>query len=401
MNAAAQSALRRLLTKAERVWARSGEMSASLLFSQASHHEYFALSSAVDKQACHAALTHAQHVGAVVIEWDISAGHRNQVKRILLRDGNNLAALLGVTPRWHAIDEAARALGTWDVKFPIIPALLLAWRNGRKPRSLQPRDALLVADAARTIEHCRTHGTQDIPIRRLSAQLGFDSKHVESLIPAIDLLTATDLDQAARDAQELFAELGIVKHPLPILLSGPASIVLEDGATFFLPSPYAGLSPDSISSVHVADSCRHVLSIENLTTFHELTQLSSPHVLLIYSNGMPSPSWRRFYGRLQRNLPANCKAWHWGDVDGGGFRIAAYIGGVCREQQRVLALHMMNPALLPKERKRRSLDARERGEMERIARQMGWTSELNGIAKHPFAYEQEALELSLPNENTV
>lgn len=398
MNAAAQTALRALLAKAERAWTRNDKKSISLVFSQARCPDYFSLSSAIDKRACHAILMHAQHVGAIVIEWDTSAGHQNQIKRISLQDEDKLATLLEITPRWRVIEEATHALSEWKANFPIVSALLLAWREGRKPRSLDPSDAPLVVDAARTIEHCRIQGTQDISIRRLSAQLGFDSKHIESLTPTLDLLTATGLDQSARETEEIFAELGIVKHPLPILLSGPAKVALEDGTTFALPAPYAGLAPDSIASVRLADSCRHVLSVENLTTFHELSQFRSPHVLLVYSNGMPSPSWRRFYGRLLKDLPENCHIWHWGDVDGGGFRIATRIDGVCREQGRVLGLHMMNPALLPTGRSRRSLDARERSEMERIAQQMGWTNELNGIASHPSAYEQEALELILPGD---
>lgn len=398
MNAVAQSSLRKLLTSAERAWGRHGEISASLVFSQASNPGYFALASAADKRACHAALIHAEHTGAITIEWDKSAGHHNQIKRIRLLDGNKLAGLLDIMPRWRAIEEAGQALTPWNGKFPVIRSLMVAWRDGRRPRSLQPSDAAAIAQAAGAVEYCRANGTQDISIRRLSTQLGFESKRIESLTAALDLLTSEDLDQVARDPEEVFAELGIVKHPLPVLLSGPAMLTLNNRSAFALPAPYAGISPTAIASVQVAPSCRYVLSVENLTTFHELTQLESNEVLLIYSNGMPSPSWFRFYERLLAELPAHCAIWHWGDIDGGGYRIAARIAGVCVEQQRQLRLHLMNPAVLPTERRRRSLDARERTQMERLARQMSWTKEVEGLESHPYAFEQEALDILLPSD---
>jgi hypothetical protein len=398
MNAVAFAALKRLLSKAERAWARDDRSTLSLVFSQASHPEYFHLSSAADKRDCHSVLTHAQHIGAILIEWDLSAGQNNQIKRISLKDPDKLASLLGVTPLWRAIEEATNILESWIPKFQNIPDLLAAWRNNRKPKGLSPDNATLIADAAKTIDYCRALDTRDVSIRRLSTQLGFDSKHIESLKPALDLLISGDLDQPAREADEIYSELGIVKHPLPILMSGPANVMLENNTVFRLPIPYVGLAPDSILSVQIEDTCRYVLSVENLTTFHELAQLKSLHVLVIYSNGMPSPSWRRFYGRLLTHLPVGCQIRHWGDVDGGGFRIAASIANICLEQKRNLTLHMMNPSTLPSNLKRRPLDTREKAQIARIAEIMSWSDILTGINSHPFAFEQEALELCLPSD---
>lgn len=396
MNDVARRSLQKLLASAERAWGRRGEISASLVFSEASNSEYFALASATEKRVCHSTLIHAEHKGAITVEWDKRAGHNNQVKRIRLVDGNALAELLDIVPRWRAIEDAAQLLIPCERTFPIIASLLAAWRNGRQPRGLQPTDARAIADAARAIEYCRANGTQDVPIRRLSTQLGFDSKHIESLTAALDLLTAADLDQVSREPEEVFAGLGIVKHPLPVLLSGPATLNLNDRSTFTLPLPYAGVSPTAIASIRVDADCRYVLSVENLTSFHELTQFESSEVLLIYSNGMPSPSWCRLYQRLVAELPDRCVIWHWGDVDGGGYRIAARIAEICIAQQRRLRLHLMNPAVLPSERRRRSLDTRERTQMERLARQMNWTKEAEGLLSHPYAFEQEALDVFLP-----
>lgn len=392
----AYKSLRRLFEQAERAWARSGEPKASLVFSRASNPEYIGLSSFAEKQAYHAVLLHAEHRGAIAIEWDRNAGFQNQVARVRLRDGNALSEVLNAVPRWRSVEEATQLCTPLAGSFPIIGAVLGAWREGRKPRGLQACDARLLVDAAKAIDYCRQNSQQDMTVRRLSTRLGFDSKRLESLVPALDLLRASGLDEIPRDSEELFSELGIVKHPLPILLSGPATLGLRDDTTLATPAPYAGLAPNSIASVRVSDACKYVLSVENLTTFHELAEMQTPDVLLIYSNGMPSPSWCRFYGRMLGDLPSICRVLHWGDIDGGGYRIAAHIASVCRACKRTLMLHMMNPAVLPEQRSWRPLDTQEQTHMKRIAQELGWEIELRGISERPLAYEQEALDLVLP-----
>src|SRR5690606_39518586 len=48
-----------------------------------------------------------------------------------------------------------------------------------------------------------------------------------------------------------------------------------------------------------------LLSIENLASFHEAAALrGDAPVLLLYTGGMPSPTWRAAYARLLAGLPA-------------------------------------------------------------------------------------------------
>jgi hypothetical protein len=395
----AHKSLRRLLEQAERCWARTGKPNASIVFSQASNPDYVGLSTFAEKQAYHAVLLHAEHLGALTIEWDVAAGHQNQVARVRLKDGDSLATLLEIVPRWRSMEEARRLCEPLMSRFPIVDAVLNAWREGRKPRGLQPSEAPLLADAAQAIDYCHRHVQHDMTVRRLSTRLGFDSKHLESLVPALDLLKATRLDDPPREREELFAELGIMKHPLPVLVAGSAVLRLIDSATIGIPAPYVGLGPDSILTVELQSSCRHVLSVENLTTFHELAEKRCRDVLLIYSNGMPSPSWMRFYDRMLAVLPSTCRLMHWGDIDGGGYRIAAHISALCRSRGKHLNLHMMNPRLHPEELSWRPLETQEQTYMERLAREAGWINESKGILERPLAYEQEALDLEFPGTN--
>lgn len=394
---AAQKCLRRLLDQGERAWARTGEPKASLLFSEASNPEYLGLQSFSEKQTYHAALLHAEHVGAITVEWDTGAGHQNQVKRIRLRDGDVLARLLEAVPRWLAIEEALRACSPLMERFPILNGVIAAWREGRKPRGVDPGQVSLLVDAAKAIDYCERNTLQDVTVRRLSTRLGFDSKHLEALAPALDLLRADRLDDPPTEREDLFSALGIVKHPLPVLLAGPALIRLAGKAVLNAPVPYVGLAPNSIEQVEPIASCRRVLSIENLTTFHELTETRPQDTLLLYSNGMPSPSWKRFYDRVLDGLPDTCQSIHWGDIDVGGYRVAAQIAVLCRARGRKLHLYMMNPVRHPKEHSRRALEQQEMAYMLRLAKEWEWEDELKGIQEQPLAYEQEALDLLLPS----
>lgn len=388
--------LHRLMERAENTWAKTNIPSASILFSEKGCPEYFAIKKATDKQDFHGVLLHAQSQEAILIDWDINAGFQNQVKRVTLVDEVKLASLLRITPRWEVIFKITKSFSPHLTQFPILESIIDAWRNGRKPRSLGISDEGKILDALKTINHCRALEQQDIPIRRMSARLGFDTKRLEAITSALDLLTSGELNGLPRDKEEIFAELGLVKHPSPILIAGCLSVHISSEDEIYIPNPYLGLPPSSVTDIKIKDHCRVIISIENLTTFHELALLNQADVVLIYSNGMPSPSWRKFYGMLIRNAPSHCEIYHWGDVDAGGYRIAKNIFNTAKLNGRGMKLHSMNPNHLPHQYHLRKLENNEILEMQKNAILCGWDQEYLGIAISPYAFEQEILNLSIP-----
>jgi hypothetical protein len=146
-----------------------------------------------------------------------------------------------------------------------------------------------------------------------------------------------------RSDEEVFGELGLVKFPPTLLLAGTCT-VNSQGQQITLARPYLGFAPRAIDSFSGIESTRVFLSVENLTTFHELTRLARPgdgH-LLLYSAGMPSPSWLHVYSLLLEVLPLEAKILHTGDIDAGGFRIAEFIAKAAQRQKRSLHLHGMD-----------------------------------------------------------
>jgi len=135
-----------------------------------------------------------------------------------------------------------------------------------------------------------------------------------------------------------------------------------------------------------------VLTIENQTTFHsEAKRRADNNVLLIYTAGMPSPAWRAMYGRLLAGLPSGTPVLHWGDIDEGGFRIAANLAEIARHVGHVLQPYRMSPVDIPRDRRRPAASG-QIDRMRAFAVKAGWSELADLLAQSEFTAEQEVLD---------
>jgi hypothetical protein len=88
-----------------------------------------------------------------------------------------------------------------------------------------------------------------------------------------------------------------------------------------------------------AIAARVVITVENATSFCELTLLRRPDVAAIYTGGFASPTAIDLL-RAIRAADAGVPFFHWGDMDAGGLRILAHL----RMQIGTVAPLGMNPA---------------------------------------------------------
>ena len=395
--AVANAALEALLRKAERAWARQAPRTQTLRFSEASFAQYFSLPTWQDKADTHAEVRKAEREGAISSDWERRAGEDGQIDRITLLDADVVASLLRETPAWVAFDTANSLLQGW-LKIPNVQLILERWRAGKPVRGLTPARVADFVDACRVIEaRIAQSADEDVLRRRLSAGLFSDSKRIESLGPALDALTAESLEPPWREDEDVFSALGIIKVPQPIMLCGVGTVELIDGTRVPITAPYIGLAPQSIRSIDLAEGASYVMSVENLTTFHEIAlgKSGKPRGLVIYTAGMPSPALRRVYGAcLEKALADGRRArLHWGDIDLGGFRIAACLA---REHASPLHLWAMDPVAHPGAPARKTLTGDELSEITRIAARYGWEKIAENVCNDKRAIEQEALELVLP-----
>lgn len=390
----AKLALEKLLQKAERAWARQSAQTCTLVFSDASFPEYLKLPLRADKDSTHAELRNAERAGAIELEWDRRAGADGQILRVSLTDAELAATILRRLPAWRTYDEAKRQLAQWG-EWSSIQAVLNRWRSGKQVRGLDPDRVADFADACKVIEACRQlPANEEIPIRRLSATLFSDSKRIEAIGKALDALTIESLDIPARDIEDVLSGLGLVKHPLPLLIAGRGTVELMDRQMLPIPVPYIGLAPQSVKSISFADNNAYVLTVENLTTFHELALGKAGKLsgVVLYTAGMPSPALLRVYHLILAGSRCSSR-FHWGDIDLGGFRIAA---ALARASDSPLRLWSMDPAEFPSVKARKTLTGDERREIVRIGDQWGWCELAQRVSNDGRAIEQEAIPLRLP-----
>jgi hypothetical protein len=399
MNALARRALEKLLTRAENAIARGGcEKRISLRFTRESFPAYWGAETSSEKYACHAVLELAERDQAIRIEWDARAGQGGAVLGIILNDAAALARFLAVQPRWDAVSAADRVLREHVERYPVLSMVVDGWRRGVSVRGTSPVDVGDWLDAIRVVDYCRESGAVDVAVRRASAALTADSKRIESLVSIVDALVQSDVKAPARDMADVFNEIGLVKFPSMFLLSGPVSMTLAQGDIIEVPQPFLGLSPAAIAGFILLPATRMVLSVENLTTFNEMSPESAQRgCILLYTGGMPSPAWTRVYRLLLSALPASVPIYHWGDVDAGGFRIAAHLAACVREFGKRLVLHRMAP--MDDVVSRRALVEAEVATITKLCTAHEWKLEATSVNDRRLAIEQEALSVSWPNSS--
>lgn len=391
---AANSILGKLLRRAENALAKDASRAISLRLSDKSVPEYWRLQRHKDKLECNAVLRAAEKQGGIKIEWDKRADENSQVERVLLLDENLLASYLGVVPRWLLIEQASREFASNLDRYPLLEQVLENWRHGSQVRNSKPGDFEVWISAIRVIDYCRNKAGDDIPIRRLSASLFSNSKRLETLVPYIDSLIQNDLSASIREAEEVFSELGLVKFQPTLLLAGDLAVLYGQQETRVL-RPYIGLAPKEIKAIKGEVSFSYLLTVENLTTFHELVSQRPQGAIVFYTGGMPSPSWKRVYKLLLQELPSSTPVYHWGDIDGGGFRIANHLAMCCSEMDFDLRLHCMTASLLPADTAiARDLLLTERTQIQNICERWSWGNEKDGLGT--VAIEQEALPIVWP-----
>ncbi len=399
MSETARQALRKLLRMTENAVGKESDRAISLRFSDKSFPAYLSFNTHADKQACNAHLILAMQNEAIAIDWDRQAGDRAHISRIVLINRQALADFIGVTPRWDAVATAKEALSSFLEKYPILREAIKQWESGLKVKGTAPHQFKDWIDAIQVVEQCRKNQKEDIAVRRLSASMMHDSKRIESIYSIIDAVFQNNLSAFHRSQEEVFSELGLVKFPPTFLVSGKVAVTYGAVVTNVI-EPYIGFAPSMIDNFQIYTGCIGVLSVENLTTFHELAarRKECTELIILYTGGMPSRSWVSAYRKLLAALPKHVFILHWGDIDSGGFRIANRIASICTEVGHYLQLHMMGAGVANFPRvSRHVMSENEVKEIITICKKHNWRDELAWVERNRLAVEQESLPLEWPN----
>jgi hypothetical protein len=261
--------------------------------------------------------------GVVEVKWGDQGGEDRPLEWVRVRDVDALAKLLGVTTNVGQLQAAQEGLAPWLTNYPRVNEVLHAWAALRRVRALGPESWHSWRDALRVLDALAVKPGEDQVIRVLSGHLFSDTKRIEDLLPQLDVLSAEGIASRSRSKWEVLRTLGLVKQPLPLMVAGAGAILMVEGPDCTIVQPYVGVAPRGVRGL--AATPEWVLTIENLTTFHLAAEVlkGRDDGLVVFTGGMPSPAWVTGFRHLTKGLPRGTVFYHWGDIDIGGFRIAA------------------------------------------------------------------------------
>lgn len=386
----ADETLRKLLQRGERARVRGSNRTIRESFKRVDAPYW-----TCDRDALHARMRAAEKTGAVVLEWSKRGGDDRPLSAVRLASlaaVDRLAEFLGCRTREECCGDARRALGKYVDDYPRVREILDAWANLKTPRGLGPESSGEFVDALHVLQRAASFG-EDAIERVVSMQLFGDSKRIEALSVTLDLLTADSLAAPARGFHEIIAGLGLMKEPQPMLLAGAGEVTVRGGSRARLVAPYTGFANHAIHAY--AGQPRWVMTIENLTSFHLAAREldGSDRGLIVYTGGTPSPRWCAAYARILTEIDPRVPLYHWGDIDCGGFRIAALIRRRCIPDDRRYLPWLMDASRIGG--KLKPVPESTRQMMAEWAARTGWT-ELAGRIE-PVVWEQEGVAVRLPD----
>jgi hypothetical protein len=271
----------------------------------------------------HEQIQSAVRRGAVVAGWGDQGGEDRPLEWVRVRDVDALASLLGVSTNVDQLQAAKEGLTAWQERYPRLSEVLEAWAALRRVRAMGTDSWRSWRDALHVLDALAARPGEDQVIRVLSGRLFSDTKRIEQLLPQLDVLSGEGLASRPRGKWEVLKTLGLVKQPLPMLVAGAGAILMQEGPDCTIARPYVGVAPRNVRGL--AATPAWVLTIENLTTFHLVAEAMAGRTdgLAVFTGGMPSPAWVAGFRRLTETLSQSATFYHWGDIDVGGFRIAA------------------------------------------------------------------------------
>lgn len=391
---AARALLERLLRRAESARRRGDDRSVAV--NMARVDDYTMLRTLPEFEAFHARIALAERAGALEVERETRAGDGTRLLRLRVCDASALAAHLGVRLLGERVAEAERLLDPWRGRFPVLDEVLAAWRGNRKLRSAGPEAAQELADAASAVAARLDDAGTERVLRRESARLFGDSKRLEKLTRWLELLATGELVPSGLSEVEVWSMLGLRREPQPLLIAAVGAATVG-GVVLPLPRPFIGVPVGQLQALRTDARC--LVSIENLASFHDAARApGAESTLLLYTGGMPSPAWRAAYARILACLAPSLPVYHWGDIDEGGFRIAAKLAETAAAAGRQLQPWRMSPDALADVAcaVAATPTPAQLARMCAWARRAGWDEAASALQARPLRLEQEQLEPQLP-----
>ncbi|MCL6639268.1 MAG: DUF2220 domain-containing protein [Firmicutes bacterium] len=285
--------------------------------------------------------------GLIEIRW-VKHEEGNLIAKVALNTGalDECYRFLGRRPRTAAAAEAislacryAGGAPAWAVSFFEFVAERLE-QGESVARYLDIEDTARVELLFRALREA-ARLSEETPRRVFSLRALGHSKAFDSVAGTV-ARAVRDFHPAFRDGggedsldqKEILAELGLVENPQHLFLGGPLVFTANgrriDVSAF---SPDLGLPAGMVPGMEIEElDAEAVITIENLTSYHQFVRRSGGRFLAVYLGGYHNTARRRLLVKLREHAAGAGKRvrfYHWGDIDYGGFTIFQHLREKC------------------------------------------------------------------------
>jgi hypothetical protein len=330
--------LNALLDRFERRAAGAQPRSIKILFGEVALPTYFSQVDPEPRQVANEQFQKLESQGLVVLGWLAGEkGHLLESARLLPERVGPLYQALKRVPAAHRqarledqlLGERFR-FGVEDWRYRALSKILAQLKTKKSPAPFSLSDSGFNEDLLTALS-ALSHLEEETSYRVFSVHTFNDSKRFIDLKSAILRLAKLGQPEWKRLLpEEVLRELNLVANPGYLFLAGPWELVDELGQVLSLDAFIPSVGLPAIQAAHlqrVTTRAEVVICIENLTTFHEMSRLSTGpgRPALICLMGNPSPACRHLLSCLEQSQPEPVPIYVWADLDYGGLNILAQL----------------------------------------------------------------------------
>jgi hypothetical protein len=300
----------------------------------------------------HQVLQDAQRAGGIALEQERLGRFTGEFARVRLIDANRLYRFLVRAPADSIADAARRTMEASISEILVDPFFreiegeaIAAWEGTKSFMGFTPAQVENFVIVLRL-----THGIihlagRDVDHRTFSRRAVKDSKALERWEGRVaQLLKRRDESLAGDEPREVLEASGIVRRAHLLHVKGPlhlhsGALKIEGTGEVFIGLPWAAVQQATLTR-----PVDYIITIENSTSFWRYCTEIPGNYLALLSDGFPARdvlSSMVHLLKIARAL-ADVPIYHWGDIDAGGVRIAAYLED---SFGAAVTLHEMEPAL--------------------------------------------------------
>jgi hypothetical protein len=350
----------------------------------------------------HRVLQDAERAGGIALERErLGRFTGGELARIRLIDADSLYRFLVRVPANSIAETARQSLeaSIADIlkdKFfeEIEEEAIAAWGGNKSFLGLTPMQVDKLAIVLRLTYGIIHLAGRDIDHRTFSRRTVKDSKALERSEGRVaQLLKRWNPELAGEEPREILEASGVVRRAHLLQIRGPLQVAdgtlkIDGTGQAFIGLPWA-----AIRRATLGRPVDYILTIENATSFWRYCTEIRGSYLALLSDGFPARdvlSSMMHLVDVARGKGEN-RLYHWGDIDAGGVRIAAYLEDSFGAPIR---LHQMSPKLGMEH----GSPLQSRKGLDRLAQRAGDIGELARwlLGKEGLALEQEELDPTPP-----